>query len=383
MKPNADVDADDLLQPDEPEEKLKLDLGRLSGTVTSVMHNIRTLEDLLAFAKVDTAVWEVERHTINKWEVGAKDKEKRVRVTPLYQIKVWLRKKKGDARDVVQAMISEFAKKSPRLKRQVRVERSGNIMESSICDIHHGKLAWGKETGEDYDLRISPRLQEEAMAAQLDMCRQFHPEKILIVVGNDYYHTDNTESTTTHGTRQDCDGRWKKQFTIGVKSMVESILMATKVAPVHVIVVPGNHDELTSFCLGEVLAARFYNTRSVIVDNTPPKRKYFAWGKCLLGLTHGNEEKRQSLPLLMASEVPKLWAASRFREIHVGHFHTKREDIFRTTEDFNGARYRVLPSLTPPDAWHKGKGFSSLRAADAFILNRAHGFIANISWSPT
>jgi hypothetical protein len=34
---------------------------------------IKTIEDLLAFSQTDTSVWEVEKHVINKWEVGAKD----------------------------------------------------------------------------------------------------------------------------------------------------------------------------------------------------------------------------------------------------------------------------------------------------------------------
>lgn len=55
---------------------------------------IKTLKDLLAHCEVDLGVWEVERHVINKWEVGAKDADGEIVVEPLFQVKAWLRKRK-------------------------------------------------------------------------------------------------------------------------------------------------------------------------------------------------------------------------------------------------------------------------------------------------
>jgi hypothetical protein len=54
---------------------------------------IHTLEDLLAYCKVDTAVWEVERFVVNKWEMGSKDAAAQPQVTPLYQVKAMMRPK--------------------------------------------------------------------------------------------------------------------------------------------------------------------------------------------------------------------------------------------------------------------------------------------------
>ena len=41
--------------------------------------------------------------------------------------------------------------------------------------------------------------------------------------------------------------------------------------------------------------------------------------------THGSEEKRDSLPMLMANERKELWAETKFREWHLGHMHRKKE----------------------------------------------------------
>ena len=68
---------------------------------------IISLEQLLERAQVDLSVWAVERHVINKWEMGRKDIHKsitwedgvangftedsgRINVEPLYQVKIWL-----------------------------------------------------------------------------------------------------------------------------------------------------------------------------------------------------------------------------------------------------------------------------------------------------
>lgn len=51
---------------------------------------ITTLAELLAFCQVDPEKWIVERHVVNKWEVGAKDPNGQIVVEPLFQVKAWL-----------------------------------------------------------------------------------------------------------------------------------------------------------------------------------------------------------------------------------------------------------------------------------------------------
>lgn len=53
---------------------------------------ITTLGALLEYAQVNLDEWKVERWVINKWEVGAKDSNGAVVVTPLIQVKAWLQR---------------------------------------------------------------------------------------------------------------------------------------------------------------------------------------------------------------------------------------------------------------------------------------------------
>jgi hypothetical protein len=98
--------------------------------------------------------------------------------------------------------------------------------------------------------------------------------------------------------------------------------------------------------------------------------------------THGNEENMRDLPLIMADQWQHEWARSKFREIHIGHVHKKKEMFASLTDEFRGVRVRAIPSLTATDAWHAKKGYSHLRAAEAFVYSKTGGCLATLSWSP-
>lgn len=59
-------------------------------------NRIRTLDEIIKQCNVDLSIWNVDRHVINKWEVGIKDEDGHIIVEPLYQVKVWLSKIKPD-----------------------------------------------------------------------------------------------------------------------------------------------------------------------------------------------------------------------------------------------------------------------------------------------
>jgi len=72
--------------------------------------------------------------------------------------------------------------------------------------------------------------------------------------------------------------------------------------------------------------------------------------------------------MLMATERQDDWAKSTpaGREYHIGHFHHKKSLKLLPAEDVSGVLIRVIPSLTPLDAWHSSKGYGSKLAAEAY-----------------
>ena len=85
---------------------------------------IHTLEELLKYCEVDTEMWQVDRFICNKWEVGAKDVNDVVQVTPLFQVKAFLSKKQAQDLDGYVAenarLRSQLAK---RAKDTARIQR--------------------------------------------------------------------------------------------------------------------------------------------------------------------------------------------------------------------------------------------------------------------
>ena len=95
--------------------------------------------------------------------------------------------------------------------------------------------------------------------------------------------------------------------------------------------------------------------------------------------THGNEEKITQLPLIMAQEEPQLWAKATFREVHIGHFHSKKVYSRIDVDENVGVRTRILPSLTTADFWHYSKGYvGNIRSSEAFVWDKKHGMEAQL-----
>jgi len=367
--------------------------GDLAGTVKDTTkgsedreielysERVVTLDDALAKGQVDLKRWDVERFIVNSWEVGAKGPDKRIRVTPLWQVKVWLKAKKGWSPSEFKAILKEDLRDLAPSYRPVwrRSEREKPILaEMSIFDAHFGKLAWSPETGQDYDLKICESRYMEAAEKLLVRAEMESPERILYVVGNDFFHVDH-KGLTTAGTPQDVDGRWQKAFRCGVKCCTKVTELARTIAPVDVLVVQGNHDNEKAFCLGEVLDSRFHQCEDVNVLNSPDVYSYYRYGTVLLGFVHGENHgsaaKRAQLPVTMATDRPIDWSETTCREFHLGHFHTETEDVwkYRATEHVREVAVRVLPSISSTDAWHRQQGYASVRAAECHLYHRQRG----------
>ncbi len=348
---------------------------------------IKTLEDLLRHAEVDTSVWQVERWVANKWDVGARNPATgEILTAPLFQVKVWLRRKimENTLREFADALTAALKNDAPTRPPIHRAPAGDGMLEIALMDLHFGKLCWGEECGRDYNPEIARQMFWDALEDLLAKSAGFRPSSILFPVGNDFYHTDILGRSTTAGTIVDSAIVWKQAFVEGWRLLAQGIERLRAVAPVHVAVVNGNHDVQSAFHVGEVLQAWFHRTEGVTVDNRPTQRKYVKHHKCLLGLTHGSEEKHCNLPMLMATERPEDWAKSNpaGREYHIGHFHHKKSLRILPAEDVSGVLIRVIPSLTPLDAWHASKGYGSKLAAEAYYWDPEHGVTATLTHSP-
>lgn len=345
--------------------------------------HVKTLDSIIKEAKIDTRIWEVERHVINKWDVTLKaGREKIPQTFQNWQVKVWL-KKRVEIEEAIkfEDFFTALLKKHkpiayPKLK--YPKNNSNNLLEIQIPDLHIGKLCWSEEVENNYDTKIASARFKYALGDLLKKAESSQYERILFPVGNDFFNSDTHVNTTTAGTRVDEDSRWQKTFRTGMKLLVDGIDYMRQFAPVDVLTIPGNHDVVKNFMLGEALHAWYRNDKSVNIDNRANPRKYYEYGKVLLGFTHGNLEKIEKLRSLMAFESKEAWARTIYKEFHIGHQHRKlgvkhivKSDILH--EEL-GIVVRSMSSLSGTDAWHHGQGYvGPIRAAEAYLWNKETG----------
>jgi hypothetical protein len=352
-----------------------------------VSRPIKTLDDLMNVCDVDRRVWTVHRYEVTTWTTAMKLKEEGVdRPHREQNYRVWasfvrkMPRKLESAIDALEDRLKKFTTASrshrPTSSKAMRAgsSREKFMLEFSPTDAHFGKWAHRCETGSDCNLADTERVFERAGDDMLERTKHLDIEKIIVPIGSDFFHFDNMTESTTRGTPQDVDGHWSEVFEVGTAAMIRLFEKLSQRAEVEGIYVPGNHDCMTSFFLTMVLQAHFRSIPNVKFDRSPSARKYRRYGVNLVGWAHGDEEKLQNLPTIMAGEADAMWAGARIREFHVGHWHKPKEMRYNEGNTHGFVRVRVLPSLSGTDSWHYRKGYvGATRAAEAFLFSPERG----------
>jgi hypothetical protein len=335
------------------------------GVIESKGYDIKTLEDTLKESEVDLDNWEVSSYNIEK--VNDKDGD-------IFNIKVYLSKRKEKEVDGLVAYFKQCMAgiQAPRYFKDIK-SKGKYLFEISIPDLHLGKLVWGKETrSPDYDSKQAVIIYKNAVNSLINKIDRTQVKTFLLPIGNDFFNVDNNLRQTTGGTPQEEDGRWQKTFKQGCNLMVDTIDRLCSIAPTDVVLVQGNHDSQRSQYLASYLKAWYRNNPNVTINDEPQSRKYYIFGNTLLGFTHGNEEKCVDLPMIMATEMKRVWSNMKYAEWHLGHLHTE------IVKEHKGVKIRHLPSLTSTDAWHSHKGYiGNIRQAQGMMYHPSEGLIAH------
>ena len=128
------------------------------------------------------------------------------------------------------------------------------VYEISLPDIHYGKRT--EETLQDLEANFMSCIEDLVeKASGLDI------EKFLLPIGNDGMNSEGMRRSTTKGTPQDDVADWKDTFRGYWQLMVRAIDHLKEIAPVHVIVVSGNHDFERMFYAGDVISGWYKMTK--------------------------------------------------------------------------------------------------------------------------
>lgn len=383
------------------------DKGYTAQYVVTSDKRISSIEEVEALCTFDKNVWKVDRWQQEagvseayrkdrqvSWEVvdgkvthGNVEDSGKLVIEPLhsFKIRVWLSRKVDEirntlAKDLFVEEAKKFSPKFPKIK--YNKSKEGHLFELGLPDMQLGRLVMASEAGKDIDVDSMIALADSVVDRLVSYAKTFEVTRCLFPIGNDFFDTNSAIMATKHGTPQEDDVRWKRTYKLGCQFITRTVEKLMQVAPVDVLVIPGNHDEDKIWHLGEYAEAWFNKSKDVVVDNRPQKRKYYSWENNLVGLTHGYFEKNGKLDSLMAYEVPQLWAECHNREWHLGDKHHKVDMVLKTDERENGVVVRILRNLAPPSVWEFDKGFTgALHAGEAFVWHPDDGVVAQFTAS--
>jgi hypothetical protein len=397
-------------------EKQSITFQDNKGSLDFVGPTVQTLDQALAAANVDQTIWEVDSYTINKWDVamrepattvggGGKDalvveseggkkstlwtrgSNKPLMVTN-WQVKVKLRRKITKSQEQHFSDVLDRMKKHSPVYKKMKYKKvtDPHLFEIALFDAHFGKLAWSKETLENYDLEIASQLYRNACEDLLNLAQAYNVERIVFPIGHDLFHMDDATNETPRGhNRLDVEGRLGKVSDVAQAAVTNAIDLCMQVAPVDVVFVPGNHDPNLGRQFAKTIQAWYRLSNDVTVDPGDLSRKYYRYGTLLLGMTHrarfkGGGLSPERLSNIMAVEAKQDWAETTWHEWHLGDQHRKLGASFMDQLEELGTRVRWLPSLNAQDKWHFDEGFVlQRRCAESYLWSKTEGYRGHFS----
>ena len=256
---------------------------------------------------------------------------------------------------------------------------ANHLLVINPADIHIGKYAHKTETGSTYNTKVACERVLEGIEGLITKSKGFTLDRVLFCVGNDILHIDNVYQTTTKGTIQDTDGKWWEHFELALALYVKCIERLRQIAHVDVLHSMSYHDYQSGFHLAHALQSWFRKADDVNFDISVAHRKYYQYGKNLIGLEHGDGAKMDKLPLLMAQEKPQMWSKTTYRYWYLHHIHHKVKHKWLDAKDFIGVTVEYMRSPSGTDSWHSRKGYTGVsKAVEGFIHEKESGQVARV-----
>jgi hypothetical protein len=242
-----------------------------------------------------------------------------------------------------------------------------------LFDVHIGRESYKHYTGDDNDLQSQ---QEEFVTAINKLVKNINfnqLDKIILPIGNDFFNVDTPTLTTTKGTPQDNIKDLHSMFYTGLNLLSEVAIYLSSLAPVELMLVPGNHDTVTSSYLATSLKVIFRDNERISVDDSPISRKYRQYGKTTLGFAHG-DLKMEKYAELLPYEAKEMFATSEWYEFLLGDKHHEK-----MIQKEDGVVVRHLGGMTKADVWTYHNGYTtSKRRAYGILYQKDQGRIMEI-----
>lgn len=292
----------------------------------------------------------------------------------------WVKSRADDTRreQLIREAFAAMADELPRVAKSSPPDRTSEHLCNlyTMTDCHMGMLAWHKETGADWDVRIA----ESVLTGCFEHMVLASPKAKVGVVCQlgDFLHSDGlTPVTPTSGHVLDQDGRFSKivQATIRVlRHLVDFSLKRHE--QVIVLMAEGNHDLASSIWLRAMFRALYENEPRVRVIDSELPYYVHQHGNTMLAFHHGHLKRNDDLPLLFAAQFPSMWGGTRKRYCHTGHRHHSEE------KEHAGMTVIQHPTLSARDAYAARGGWVAERQVSSITYHSEFGQVARNTVTP-
>lgn len=250
------------------------------------------------------------------------------------------------------------------------------LNQYTITDLHLGMLAWGEETGADWDLKIAETLILAWFAAAI---RQSPDAAVAILaqLGDLLHHDAKTSVTPAHGHVLDADSRLQKMIRAAIRIIRRVVTMLLeKHERVHIIMADANHDESGGAWLRELFAAFYEDEPRVTVDTSPNTYYAVEHGLTSLFYHHGHKKKIKQVDTVFAGKFREIYGRTKFAYGHTGHLHS--DELIST----NLMKVERHETLAAPDAYAANGGWLSGRSAKVITYSKRFGEVGRITLTP-
>lgn len=280
--------------------------------------------------------------------------------------------------DAVQAMIDAavagLSEEIPREKPRKAPEgtRDDLLNQYTVTDYHLGMLAWGEETGADWDLSIAEDMLVEWFAQAIAIAPAAR-YAVFAQLG-DFLHWDGMDAVTPASKHLlDADTRFQKLVRVAIRVIRRVIgMLLEKHEIVYVLMAEGNHDPASSIWLRELLRAMYEHEPRVIVEVSPDPYYCIEHGDTALFYHHGHKRKVANIDTVFAAKFREVFGRTKFAYAHMGHLHSV--DVKET----NLMIVEQHRTLAAPDAYASRGGWMSGRDAQVITYSKRFGEVGRV-----
>jgi hypothetical protein len=237
-----------------------------------------------------------------------------------------------------------------------------------VTDLHLGMLAWGEETGEDWDLKIASKTIKRQYDELILGGPAVAGDCVIAFMGDFLHQNDQTNATPRSRHQLDVDGRYPKVLDIAGQLALHLIgRAAQRHANVKVIVVPGNHDPEASAAVHFGLRMFYSANQRIKVDDKCVGIAYHRHGVNLIGVTHGHNLPQNRMLATMTADRPLDWGETWCRRFYSGHIHHAR------VKPDGQLKCEAFAPPIPRDAFSHNAGYRSERELTAIHFDAKLG----------